>query len=248
MDKCIVSWKRICSLCVSFLLLMGAGALGILWTQNAKHFPVRVIEITEALKQIPEDTLMDCVSPHLVKGFFWLKVQSIQHDIANVAWVVSSSVKRVWPDKIQVSLQERMPQARFGEKGVMDTEGHVFYPEYSANAVVLNKLPLFTGPVEKSQDMLQQYYTVLESLGPLGLTVTELHLSDYGALEIMLDNGIALILGRTALGERLNRFVLAYELELKAQMDQIVYIDCRYTNGLAIGYKTGYKVGSNTRA
>jgi cell division protein FtsQ len=64
----------------------------------------------------------------------------------------------------------------------------------------------------------------------------------------MLDNGIALILGRTALVERLNRFVLAYELNLKEHIEQIVYIDCRYTNGLAIGYKTGYKVGSKTRA
>ena len=242
------NWKRILSLFVTVLLLAGAGRLTVLWTKDPKHFPVRIIEISEALIQVSEETIMEAVSPHLTKGFFWLEVQCIQEEIGKLPWVVSSSVKRVWPDKIQVSLQEHIPQARFGDAGMIDTEGRVFYPEHSVRNVVMDKLPLFKGPVEKAQDMLQQYYTVLESLGPLGLTVTELHLTEYGAWEIMLDNGIALILGRTALSERLIRFSLAYELSLKAQIDQIDYVDCRYTNGLAIGYKAGYKAGNKTRA
>jgi cell division protein FtsQ len=196
---------------------------------------VRTIEVSGALSYMPEEAILKAVSPHIAKGFFWLDIQGIQDSIAQLPWVVSSSVKRVWLDKIQIALQEHTPQARFGETGVVDTEGCVFYPEKSS---ISDKLPLFKGPTENAYEMLQQYYTILESIGPLGLTVVELNLTSYGAWEMMLDNGIAIILGRTACRERLNRFVLAYKLFLEPQISNIAYVDCRYTNGLAIGYKT----------
>lgn len=229
------SWKQIFSIFVPLLFLVGIGSLGVWCTHHPKYFPVRVIEISEALSHVSEETIISAVSPHIDKGFFCLEIQAIQDSIAKLPWVVSSSVKRIWFDKIQIALQEHTPQARFGETGVMDTEGCVFYPEKNS---ISEKLPLFKGPAEKAHEMLQQYYTVLESLGPLGLRVAELHLTAYGAWEIMLDNGIAIILGKTALNERLTRFVLAYKLLLEAQIVNIAYVDCRYTNGLAIGYKT----------
>lgn len=234
------NWKRIFSIFVTLVLLAGVGGLGAWCTQHPKYFPVRTIEVSGALSHVPEEAILQAVSPHLVKGFFWLDIQGIQDSIANLPWVVSSSVKRVWSDKIQIALQEHTPQARFGETGIVDTEGCVFYPEKSpiSEQVILEKLPLFRGPTEKAYEMLQQYYTILESIGPLGLTVVELSLTSYGAWEMMLDNGIAIILGRTAIQERLTRFVLAYKLSLGAQIANIAYVDCRYTNGLAIGYKT----------
>lgn len=234
------SWKRICSIFIAITLLMGALGIALLWTKNPKHFPIRVIEISEALRYVSEETLITAVTPHLAKGFFWLEVKAVQESVAKLPWVIASSVKRLWPDKVQLCLQEHIPQARFENNGVIDTEGRVFYPERST---ISDKWPLFKGPIEKTHEMLQQYLTVLESLGPLGLTVAELHLTDYGAWNIMLDNGLAIILGKTELADRLTRFVLAYRLNLKAELEKIAYIDCRYTNGLAIGYKAGYGPG-----
>lgn len=231
---CMSYWKQVFSIFAIFLFLVGAGVVGVLWTQNPKHFPIRVIEIAEPLKQVSEDTFFKAVIPHLDKGFFWLDVQAMRASIGELSWVVSSQVRRLWPDKLEVSLKEHIPQARFGKTGVIDTEGRVFYPDLST---ISEKWPLFIGPVPKIQEMLQRYLMALECLGPLGLRVAELRLTDYGAWDIMLDNGIALILGKTELDERLTRFVLVYKLSLQAQIANIAYVDCRYTNGLAIGYK-----------
>ena len=73
----------------------------------------------------------------------------------------------------------------------------------------------------------------------MGLTIQELDLSTNGSWKILLDNGIAVILGKTGLSERMTRFMLAYQHSLQAQSQQIAYIDLRYTNGFAIGWKAG---------
>jgi cell division protein FtsQ len=207
-----------------------------MWSRQADRFPVREVQLQNETKYVTSDVVVDRVKGHLNKGFFWLDVDEIQKSILTLPWISEAGIKRVWPDRIVVEVKEHMPQARWNETGVLSTEGHIFYPEATA---ILEKLPKFSGQDSRAKEILQHYFSVLEQLGPVGLTVRAVEVSPTGAWQIMLDNEIAIILGKTGINERLARFVEVYQTRLKTQIERIAYVDLRYTNGIAIGWKQG---------
>ena len=71
------------------------------------------------------------------------------------------------------------------------------------------------------------------------MRITALQLDARGAWRIDLDNGVQVRLGRRQVDERFERFVVA-ALRLVAQRaTDIDYVDMRYTNGFAVGWKGG---------
>ena len=70
-----------------------------------------------------------------------------------------------------------------------------------------------------------------------GLRMTALRLDARGAWEFDLANGVTVRLGRRQVDERFERF-MATALKLVTQRgEDILYVDMRYTNGFAIGWR-----------
>lgn len=229
-------WMRLVSALLPLCLLVGGLGSLILWSRQAQRFPVREVELQNETKFVSSNAVVDIVKVHLNKGFFWLDVDEIQKSILKLPWISEAGIKRVWPDRIVVEVKEHMAQARWNDIGVLSTEGNIFYPEVSS---ISEKLPKFSGQDSRAKEILQHYFSVLEQLGPIGLTVRAVDVSPTGAWQIVLDNEIAIILGKTGINERLTRFVEVYQTRLKSQIERIAYIDLRYTNGIAIGWKQG---------
>ena len=217
------------------IIVVGLGAL-VVWSWHPDRFPLRIVQVRAQLKQLKESDIKTTVLPFLSQGFFRLSVRSIRDELQQLPWVQSVEVRRVWPDILQIAVQEQMAQAKWGEKGVLSTEGKIFYPDPQT---IPSKLPQFEGPDARAKEMQQQYLALLEALGPIGLTVQKLDLSANGAWQMLLDNGMTVILGKTGLSDRINRFVMAYQSNLQAQSQRIAYVDLRYTNGFAVGWKAG---------
>lgn len=215
-------------------IILGGIVSLMLMIKQPGRFPLRIIEIQNELKWTATEAITQVVSPYLEQGFFGIDVEAIQKEVNNLPWVSSSQIQRVWPDKISLALTEKNPLARFGETGVLSTEAKIFYPDLS---ILPAGYPWFRGPEKAAVEMLKQYLDFLEMLSPLGLSITELNFSEDGAYKIMLDNGIAIILGKAALNERMGRFVLVYPNQLKKEIQRIAYLDLRYPNGIAIGWK-----------
>lgn len=225
---------RIVSIILPLAIILVSFSLLVVWSRHPDRFPLRTVEICSPLKHLNEAELKASVSPFLDKGFFALDVQAVQACLKGLPWVQSVDIRRVWPDRLLVSVEEKTAQAKWGEKGVLSTEGVIFYPEV---ATIPEKLPQFDGPTSEALLMQQQYFALLEQLGTVGLTIQALNLSLNGTLKIVLDNGISIRLGKNTMNERMARFVLAYQGSLQAQSQRIAYVDLRYTNGLAIGWK-----------
>jgi cell division protein FtsQ len=69
------------------------------------------------------------------------------------------------------------------------------------------------------------------------MRLTSLQLDARGAWELVLDNGVSVRVGRKQVDERLARFTDT-ALRLVAQRaHDIDYVDLRYTNGFAIGWR-----------
>lgn len=232
------SWVRMVSTLLPVVIITGACSTLLFWSRQADNFPLRQVEVENEneLRHVSSQEIKAIVSKHLSKGFFWLEVEAVQEDLKQLPWIAFSRIRRIWPDKITLTITEKIPQARFGEEQILTTEGSLFKV---SGMPISEKLPSFKGPEDLAKEMQQQYLSLLELLGPIGLTIQALELAPNGVWRIMLDNGIAIILGKVAITERLARFVLAYQGGLQAHVQRIAYVDLRYTNGMALGWKEG---------
>jgi cell division protein FtsQ len=152
---------------------------------------------------------------------------SVREAARAIPWVRDASVRRRFPDGIEVRFQTHEPLARWGKGALVSTRGEVFTAPYDG------KLPRFAGPDGSAPQMAEEYAALSRIAAPLASPVAELHLSARGAWQLFLDSGLSLELGRGDIRARLERFVAAWP-GLAARGVRTVHADLRYANGFAL--------------
>ena len=71
------------------------------------------------------------------------------------------------------------------------------------------------------------------------MRLAALELDARGAWNLTLDNGVRVRLGRQQIDERFERFMLAAAKLVSQRATDIAYVDMRYSNGFAVGWKGG---------
>ena len=99
-------------------------------------------------------------------------------------------------------------------------------------------MPLLQGPSGMAPEMLAHYQQAQDILKPLGRVPRALHVSPRLAVQLRLDDGMLIELGRqqskAPLRERLERFVEYYPSVLSAARQRPSVVDMRYPNGFAL--------------
>ena len=174
-------------------------------------------------------------------GLVTVKLDAVQRAIRRLPWVDRASVQRAWPRGLRVTVVEQIAGARWGENGLLNTRGELFMSEARH---VPAELPRLSGPIGSETEVAQRYMAVQGRLIEAGMRLTAVRLDARGAWEFDLDNGVTVRLGRRQVDERSERF-FATALKLLAQRSgDIAYIDMRYTNGFAIGWRSGPRVAA----
>jgi len=98
-----------------------------------------------------------------------------------------------------------------------------------------------SGP-EGTQHLLMDHYFAIENLfRDVGLRIASVNINERRALEIVLTDGVQLLLGRVKNNEEsveeVQRFVNAYKGSLSPKFADVALVDLRYTNGLAVRWK-----------
>ena len=198
-------------------------------------FPLSVVEVHGNLYYTPQHDIKQAVLTEPRLGFFSLKLDPLQNKLLNMPWISNVNIRRVWPNQIQIWLEEEVPLARWGDTGVMNTRGDIFYPHQRQN---LAWLPIFIADRKDKDTVVERYFNFLKQLKPVGLSITSIEVMTDHGFKLSLDNGVELILGRDDHAARLRRFIQAYRFQLINKISEIAYIDLRYTNGIAIGWRS----------
>jgi cell division protein FtsQ len=69
------------------------------------------------------------------------------------------------------------------------------------------------------------------------MRVAALRLDARGAWEMDLDSGVTVRLGRREVDERIERFIHTASQVIAHRLNEISYVDMRYSNGFAIGWR-----------
>ncbi|HKN09040.1 MAG TPA: cell division protein FtsQ/DivIB, partial [Pseudomonadota bacterium] len=83
----------------------------------------------------------------------------------------------------------------------------------------------------------QRYLAVQGRMLEAGMRVAALRLDERGAWELDLDNGVTVRLGRREVDARIDRFIRTAAQVIAHRLNEIAYVDMRYSNGFAIGWR-----------
>jgi cell division protein FtsQ len=167
-------------------------------------------------------------------GLLSVDLSAVRRAIHTLPWVDAVSVQRAWPRGLTVLVIEQTAAARWGERGLLNTRGELF--ERDARHVPA-ELAQLSGPEGKEVVVAQRYLAAEGRLLQAGLRLTALRLDARGAWEFDLANGVTVRLGGRRVDERFEKF-MDTALKLVTQRgEDIAYVDMRYTNGFAIGWR-----------
>jgi cell division protein FtsQ len=192
-------------------------------------FPLREVRIVEPLAHVTPAQIEAIVSREVKGNFFTLDLERARAGFEKLPWVRNVNVRRQWPDRLDVALEEHVPLGRWGSYELVNTYGELFAAAFDGS------LPAFVGPPGSATEIAIQFGYFKRSLAPLGLTPVQVQVSPRRAWQVKLANGIRLELGREHVEARLDRFVAAYARTVGSLQRRLEYVDLRYPNGFAVG-------------
>lgn len=227
--------------CASALYALAAAALlyaGVHLVLHSPLLPLRQLALQGDLRHVSREQAEDAARAGAGGTFLSVDLDRVRRAFETLPWVRKVEVRRLWPDRLQVTIEEHVALARWGAdtqaRRLVNTYGEVFdgaLPDAVA-------LPRFAGPAGSAGELARRYAAFRRTLAPLALEPRQVLLSQRYAWELRLSNGLTLELGRDQLKEpmlqRLERFVANYAQTLGSLKRRLEYADLRYPSGFAL--------------
>lgn len=225
-------------LAIADLLLASAAAAlvvaGLLWAIRLPLFPLREVVLLEAPREVKRAEIERALAAVRRGNFFSVDLDAARQTLERLPWVRRADVRRRWPGRLEVRLEEHRAVAHWGEgqAQLVNSFGEVFY---AANTAAL---PTLSGPPGAAPEVLRRFEDFRQALAPIRRTPTQVALSPRLAWQIRLDDGMTIELGReqarAPLGQRLARFIAAYPGTVAGRSPRALAADLRYPNGFAL--------------
>ncbi|XOV81066.1 MAG: cell division protein FtsQ/DivIB [Aestuariibacter sp.] len=202
------------------------------WLEDKQRVPLQQVLVSGQTTYLDIEKIEKQIRRRQPVSFFRIDVNQAHQDIEELPWVYQASVRKQWPDTLQVYVIEQAPVARWNGDSLLNRFGGTFTPDMDINEL---PLPNLYGPGGSELTALQGYKAMQGLLKRSGLQIEELFLSERYAWNVKLNNGVNLNLGRQEFMDRLQRFIDVFPL-LKKHNKSVSYVDLRYDTGLAVGW------------
>jgi cell division protein FtsQ len=198
--------------------------------------PVRSLVVEGTFQRVLPIQIEAAVMDGLHDGFMSVDLGELRARVQALDWVDQVNVGRSWPDTLIVRVTEHQAAARWGENGLLNVRGELFTEEAQH---AFPELPSLAGPRGTERDVARRYLAVRGKLAEADLTLQSLSMDERGSWRLVLGTGQELRLGRRDIDQRLYRFFDVVAPALASELNQVQYVDLRYTNGFAVGWRDG---------
>ena len=129
----------------SIACLIAVGG-GLAWVAQRPHFSLRAIEVHGDLQHVTSASVRAAVAGRLRGNYFTMRLDEARRVMEGVPWVAQASVRRVWPDRLLVTLVEHRALGVWNDGRLLSDAGELFVAN-PAEAEIHGPLPAFEGPV-----------------------------------------------------------------------------------------------------
>jgi cell division protein FtsQ len=240
---------RLMNLTAIIFAVLGAVALvavGMLWIAKQPVFAVRGIKLEGDMAHNSVLTIRANAAPNLAGNFFTMDLGVARRAFEAVPWVRQAVVRRVWPNRLSVQLEEHRAVALWvnaasGDDAadkLVNSFGEVF--EANLGDVEDDALPTLRGPEGTSGEMLAMFTRLQPVFATMDAHVDTLALSGRGSWRAELDTGAEIELGRGTDEEVLERarsFIATLPQVTGHFQRALQYADLRHRDGYAVRLK-----------
>jgi len=215
------------------ITLVGLAWVAVAYLVRLPAFAFDEVVVATPLTRANGAQLEAVIRDELSGTFFTMDLARARTTLKNVPWVRDVGLRRQWPHRLVVTVEEFEPLARWNEGSLVSTRGEVFAADAG------DDLPQFEGPDGRAGEVAARYAAWSEALAPLALTLTRVRMSARGGWQLKAkgaDGPLTLELGREEPDARLARFVAAHGRTLGALAragTRVETVDLRYRNGFA---------------
>lgn len=221
------------------LAVLVAAAAALQWLARAPWFAIRALSLDGELARSQPSAVRAEVLPRLQGNFFSIDLRAARSAFEGLPWVRQAVVRRVWPDRLAVTLQEHRPVALWQRDEenplIVNSHGELF--EANLGEIDDTALPVFAGPPDAAAAMWSLYQRLQPLLAAQQLQVARLELSGRGSWRVRTAAGQPIELGRGSEDELLAR--AAGFARTVAQITQrygrpLASADLRHAGGYAV--------------
>ena len=196
--------------------------------------PIKYVRTEGVFQYLSKNEIKTILQPLVMTGFFDADMQAIHSAVSTLPWVDSVTVKRIWPDAIDIKVREKKPYARWGESSLITERGVIFTPK---NIEQFQNLTVVTGPELQQVKVLEIMKGIKTALADRSMELAEFSVNDRWAWKIKLATGLEILLGRNEQLKKLQRFLKTLAVLKQEQVDAMAVVDLRYPNGYAVSWK-----------
>jgi cell division protein FtsQ len=191
-------------LLAGFVLLALGGLVG--WAVQHPVLAIRSVTVSGDVEHTNAITLRANVAPRLSGTFLTLDLAAARQAFEAVPWVRRAVVRREFPNRLKVVLQEHQAVAYWntdGDSTLVNSFGEVF--EANVGEVEQDALPRLSGPSGQSALVLAVYQALQPLFEGFDLSIDQLELTGRGGWRAQLDSGALIELGRGTQDEVVER-------------------------------------------
>jgi len=237
----VLALNRLTKICVMIALAFSLFTVAR-WLAARPAFAIRALTVEGAdgqpLGHVTGQQVARVCVPRLSGTFFTADLEQARAVFESLPWVRRASVRRQWPDRLVVQLEEHRALARWNDEAgnrFVNPQGEAF--NAPGEAKVGAALPLLTGPEGSEKEVAKRYGDMLALFNQIGKTPRVVTLSPRQAWTVKLSDGLAIEVGReqaqSSVTARLERFVANYAATLGRITARVEAVDLRYPNGFA---------------
>ena len=199
-----------------------------------ERWPIRRLVVQGSFEQVDEAAVRAAVAPRVREGFFAVELDAVKAAVEALPWVERAEVRKHWPDRIDVRVEERVPIAFWGDDRLLSHRGEVFAADLGR---VPDDLPRLDGPDARAGEVWAQHRVARERLARIGFDIRATRMNPRGAWLVATVDGAEFVLGREQTGPRLDRFVAAMARLPAQERSRIARADLRYANGFSVVWR-----------
>jgi len=242
------------AICVALAIIAIASAAFVHLAGQPK-FRLQRIDVRGDLRHVTVASVRSALSGRLRGNYFTTNLEDTRRLFETVPWVARASVRRVWPDRLVVTVAEHRALGVWEDGRLLSDRGELFVANPD-EAEVYGALPEFSGPPAVARDAARRFYELSAQFAALPLRIEAIDISDRNAWSLRmsteLQDGAGLsatrielgrddaagIDGKATLAQRVGQLVTAYPLIVAHLGSVPARIDARYANGLAASHPT----------
>jgi len=225
--------------CIALIIFTIFIIVGIYYKlSSVRSFPIKIVKVKGDYIHVDNAILRNTIKPFVNVSIFTLHAAALQASLEQIPWVANANVRRMFPATLIVTINEKQPIAVWNNKALLTADGKLFVVPQGGYP---SGIPHLNGPVDQQQDLLKTMQSMNVMLQPLDVSVQQLNLSARNSWSLVLSNGISVTLGQKDLWQRLQRMVIIFPKIIGSRADDVLSMDLRYPNGIAVQWKRGKK-------